>query len=458
MGGLSPLYSVRPKAYFGKKASVCFVQRRHCGVCYRRIAGIKFMVRDVVNLEMGKVLDGKNSGKGIFVYVRGSGVTGKGEKTPSHEEDSSEEPEGSQGSPPVKGSSGDEHEDLESHLIRKRKASPEVKDKASEISAAYATHVVETSPLRANGTSRLKQPEDLHARSLLAPLLAEGLTVPYVPKWKITTSTVVETPETARDFIAHAIPPPHRFMNFALDPDLFDDQYSMSICEGFFKGADMLQRVNELRKINEGLLSELNISHTVAAELRCQVTDSKRKLLEEKRKKAWEREQRAWKEEKEDLVAELKHHKEAASVSRADVENLYTDWGMAMDDNQKLARERHWLISQGFGLFLSAFSRSEEFRGSLERVYRAYRDVGYQAGLKDGYSYSSQGLKRKETPLYNKKAKKQLAKLDKEFGEKTPALLEKILENPLMSLDELKTLLTPTGTSSPKSLSGEGSP
>ncbi|KAM0057700.1 hypothetical protein Hdeb2414_s0005g00161421 [Helianthus debilis subsp. tardiflorus] len=127
-----------------------------------------------------------------------------------------------------------------------------------------------------------------------------------------------------------------------------------------------------------------------------------------------------------------------------------------MEDNQKLARERHWLISQGFGLFLFAVSRSEEFKGSLERIYRAYRDVGYQAGLKDRCSYSSQGLKRKETPLYNSKAKKQLSKLDKEFGEKTPALLAKILETPLMSLDELKALLTPLGPSSPKSLSGEG--
>ncbi|MFS7937557.1 hypothetical protein Hanom_Chr05g00429051 [Helianthus anomalus] len=88
----------------------------------------------------------------------------------------------------------------------------------------------------------------------------------------------------------------------------------------------------------------------------------------------------------------------------------------------------------------------------------AYIDVGYQAGLKDGYSYSSQGLKRKETPLYNSKARKKLSKLDKEFGGKTPALLAKILERPLMSLDELKALLTSVGPSSPKSLSEGGFP
>ncbi|KAJ0779471.1 hypothetical protein HanPI659440_Chr06g0226881 [Helianthus annuus] len=184
-------------------------------------------------------------------------------------------------------------------------------------------------------------------------------------------------------------------------------------------GGDMLQRVNELTRIKEGLLSELKTSQTVAAELRCRVVDAERKLLEK--------------------------------------ETLYADWGISMDDNQKLARECHWILPQGFGLFLSAFSQSEEFKGSLERVYRAYRDVGYQSGLKDGYSYSSQGMKRKETPLYNSKAKKQLAKLDKEFGEKTPALLAKITDNPLMSLDELKSLLIPAGPSSPKSLTREDS-
>ncbi|KAJ0743605.1 hypothetical protein HanPI659440_Chr10g0377841 [Helianthus annuus] len=127
---------------------------------------------------------------------------------------------------------------------------------------------------------------------------------------------------------------------------------------------------------------------------------------------------------------------------------------IAVDDNQKLAKETYWLITEGFGSFLTAVSQSEEFKGSLERIYRAYRDVGYQAGLKDGYAYSAKGLGRKETPLYNSRAKKQLSNLDKEFGEKTPTLLERILEQPLMSIDELKALLTPAGPSSPKSLSG----
>ncbi|KAM0028916.1 hypothetical protein Hdeb2414_s0018g00519791 [Helianthus debilis subsp. tardiflorus] len=119
----------------------------------------------------------------------------------------------------------------------------------------------------------------------------------------------------------------------------------------------MLQRVNEMRGINKGLLDELKTSQTVVAELRCRVSDAERKLLEDKlRERAWEKKRMAWTEEKEELIAELKHHKEATSVSRADMVTLYTDWVIAMEDNQKLAQERHWLISQGFRLFLSVAS------------------------------------------------------------------------------------------------------
>ncbi|KAJ0611816.1 hypothetical protein HanHA300_Chr01g0020031 [Helianthus annuus] len=112
------------------------------------------------------------------------------------------------------------------------------------------------------------------------------------------------------------------------------------------------------------------------------------------------------------------------------------------------------MITEGFGAFLTAVSQSEEFKSSLEQVYKAYRDVGYQSGLKDGYIYSAQGLSRKEISLYNSKTKKRLSKLDKEFGGKTPALLEKTLEHPVISIDELKALLAPAGPSSPNSLSG----
>ncbi|KAJ0524742.1 hypothetical protein HanHA300_Chr09g0304071 [Helianthus annuus] len=133
---------------------------------------------------------------------------------------------------------------------------------------------------------------------------------------------------------------------------------------------------------------------------------------------------------------------------------MYADYGITSDDNQWLAREKHWLITEGFGAFLSSVSQSEDFKSVLEEIYRAYRDVGYQAGLKDGYAYSAQGLGRKETPLYNSKAKKKLSKLDEEFGSKTPVILKKILEHPLISIDELKALFSFVGPFSPPSVSG----
>ncbi|KAJ0552231.1 hypothetical protein HanHA89_Chr08g0283011 [Helianthus annuus] len=146
------------------------------------------------------------------------------------------------------------------------------------------------------------------------------------------------------------------------------------------------------------------------------------------KERAWEREMAVLVEEKEELAAELKHLKEVGSVSQEQLNTMYADYGISSDDNQRLAKEKHW----------------------------AYRDVGYQAGLKDGYLYSAQGLGRKETPLYNSKAKKTLSKLDEEFGSKTPAIFKKILEHPMISIDELKALFSSVGPSSPLSLSGGG--
>ncbi|KAJ0678487.1 hypothetical protein HanOQP8_Chr12g0448521 [Helianthus annuus] len=112
-------------------------------------------------------------------------------------------------------------------------------------------------------------------------------------------------------------------MNSALRDDLFDDQYSMSLCEGLFRCVGMLQRVDELRRENEGLKSDLKTSQTVAAKLRCQVVDAERKLQEEKgvsvmleqKERTWAREMASLVEEKEELAAELKHQKELDSVS-----------------------------------------------------------------------------------------------------------------------------------------------
>ncbi|KAM0057699.1 hypothetical protein Hdeb2414_s0005g00161411 [Helianthus debilis subsp. tardiflorus] len=174
MGGPSPLYSVRLKAYFGKKEMTLW------GLLQGDCRGIKFMVGDVVNPEMGHVLERKAPRKGSFVYVGGFAATERGEETPSHEEVSSKE--GSSKAPIV---------------IPAAPAFSQVKDKAPETSVAHTTPATKVSPLRATSTSKLKQPEDLFPRSPLARTFTEGLRVLYVPKWKITPSTIVGTPETA---------------------------------------------------------------------------------------------------------------------------------------------------------------------------------------------------------------------------------------------------------------------
>ncbi|KAJ0733409.1 hypothetical protein HanPI659440_Chr11g0407961 [Helianthus annuus] len=118
-------------------------------------------------------------------------------------------------------------------------SSSRVQDKTPEGSAAGITPAFEVSALHATGTSKLSHLEGFVSRSPLAPLFADAIPVPYIPRWKITQSSVVGTPETGHDFLAHALPPSHRFMNSTLRADLFDDQYSMSLYEGFFQGASM---------------------------------------------------------------------------------------------------------------------------------------------------------------------------------------------------------------------------
>uniref|UniRef100_A0A251S152 Transposase (putative) gypsy type domain-containing protein n=1 Tax=Helianthus annuus TaxID=4232 RepID=A0A251S152_HELAN len=214
-------------------------------------------------------------------------------------------------------------------------SSSRVRDKTPEISVARITPAFEVSPLYATGTSKPSHPGGLVSQSPLAPLVADALPVPYIPRWKITQSTVVGTPETAWDFLAHVVPPSHKFMNSALRSDLFDDQYIMSLCEGFFRGAGMLQRMDELRRECEDLGADLKTSQTIAAELQCWVTDAERKLQEEmgagamleQREGAWARERMALVEEKEELAAELKHQNELDSVSQKDLDAMYAEWG-----------------------------------------------------------------------------------------------------------------------------------
>ncbi|KAM0051672.1 hypothetical protein Hdeb2414_s0007g00239241 [Helianthus debilis subsp. tardiflorus] len=203
MGGLSPFYSVRPKAFFGKKGIPLFL-------------------------------------------AAGSAAEERDEKA------SSDEKKGPPGSLQVRSSSDDDNdEDLESRLARKRKAvnpkqvpaprdirlrlqrasgqkpslpqglllnfpllglkapypcacdlpgssnapieiptapssSSRVREKTPDVSAARITSAFEVSPHHATGTSKLSYLEGFVSRSPLAPLFADALPVPYIPRWKIT--------------------------------------------------------------------------------------------------------------------------------------------------------------------------------------------------------------------------------------------------------------------------------
>ncbi|KAJ0434086.1 hypothetical protein HanIR_Chr17g0877481 [Helianthus annuus] len=238
-----------------------------CGLLQGDCRDIKFMVGDKVDPDMSRALERKAPGMGSSVHVEDSVAAERDEKA------SSEDAGDSRGSlwlklrsasgqkpfpatkaaseiPPV-GIKGSLSKHLRSSslvsepllgsskapiVIPPVPASSRVMDKTPEVSVARVDPAFDISPLQATGTSKPSHPEGLPSRSLLAPLFAEGLPVPYVPKWKITTSSVVGNPETAQDFLDHVVPPPHKFMNFALNPNFFDDQYSMSLCEGFFRG------------------------------------------------------------------------------------------------------------------------------------------------------------------------------------------------------------------------------
>ncbi|KAJ0918814.1 hypothetical protein HanRHA438_Chr05g0222371 [Helianthus annuus] len=418
MGGLSPSYPVRPKAFFGKK-----------------------------ELTLWRLLQGDS--KDVHVGYRGSAQVGGSVTVGGDKGNPSDEEESSPDLPPVQHADQSDDEDL----VRKRKSvspqpapaprnirqrlrsasgqkpppsskavsdlppvgvkgslskhlrssnlgssqdpieiptgpsSSRVRDKASEVGVARFSSAFELSPSHATGTSKPPPLEGPANRSPLAPLFADAIPLTYVPKWKVTSSSVIGTPEAARDFLNHAVPPSHKFVNSAMRDDLFEEQYSMSLCESFFRGAGMLQRVNDLRRANEGLKAELKASQSVAAGLRCRVVEAERKLQEEKgagamlekNKRAWEQEMAVLVGEKEELAAELKYLKEVGSVSQEQLNTMYADYGVTSDDNQRLAKEKHWLITEGFGAFLTAIAQSEDFKSGLEEIYRAYRDVGYQA-------------------------------------------------------------------------------
>ncbi|KAM0027004.1 hypothetical protein Hdeb2414_s0020g00564551 [Helianthus debilis subsp. tardiflorus] len=351
MGGLSPFYSVRPKAFFGKKYFFC-VEMILWGLLQGDSRDVKFVVDDKVEPGLSRGVEKR--------VAEGSVQAGDSVAEEKDEGASSGEKGDSLGSLQVKSSKDGDEENLESRLARKRKA--------VSLKQVLAPRGIR---LRFRSASGQKAFPATEAASELPPTGVKGSLSKH-----LRSSSLVSEP---------------------------------------------------LLRENEGLKSDLKTSQTVAAELRCQVVDAERKLHEEKgagallerKERAREKEMATLVEEKEELAAELKHQKELDSVSQEELDTMYAEWGITSDDNQKLAKEKYWLIIEGFGSFLAAVSQSEEFKSSLEQIYRAYRDLGYQAGLKDGYAYSAQGLGRKETPLYNSKAKKQLSKLDKE----SPALL-----------------------------------
>ncbi|KAF5769591.1 hypothetical protein HanXRQr2_Chr14g0650071 [Helianthus annuus] len=121
-------------------------------------------------------------------------------------------------------------------------------------------------------------------------------------------------------------------------------------------------------------------------------------IMLEQRKQAWEREMTVLVEEKEELAAELKHLRDVGSVFQEQLNTMYADYGITSDDNQRLARENHWLITEGFGAFLAAIAQSDDFKSGLEEIYRAYRDVG----SKDDYTDTK---KHKQTQIRDKKKK-----------------------------------------------------
>ncbi|MFS7918989.1 hypothetical protein Hanom_Chr03g00207651 [Helianthus anomalus] len=324
MGGLSPSYSVRPRAFFGKKKGDS--------------RDVKFVVGDEVEPGLNRDVEMQVAGGSVQAGV--PVVVEEGEGTSSDGVESSPNPL------QAGHSDRDDEEDLEGRLVRKRKvsasgkkgplvtkaisehppigvkgslskhlrsscivsepllvrsslapieiptapSSSRVRDKTPEVHAARTSKPsyfegftsFRVLPHHATGTSKPSHFEGFTSRSPLAPLFVDALPAPYIPKWKITPSSVVGNLKTARDFLTHVVPPSHKFMSSALRDDLFEDNYNMSLCEGLFRGVGMLQRVDDLRKENEGLKSDLKVSQSIAAKLRCQVVEAERKLQEEK--------------------------------------------------------------------------------------------------------------------------------------------------------------------------------
>ncbi|KAJ0797051.1 hypothetical protein HanPI659440_Chr04g0169431 [Helianthus annuus] len=252
IGGLSPSYPVRPRAFLGKKEITL----------WRLLQGDSKDVKYVVDNEVDPRLNAEVRVTGGSAQAGGSTALGGGEENPSDEEESSPD------FPPVHPSGQSDDEDVEIQLVRKRRsASPQpapaprnirqrlrsasgqklppsskaasdlppagvkgslskhlrssslvsapllpieiptgpspsrVRDKASEVGVARFSSAFELSPSHATGTSKPTLLEGPAYRSPLAPLFADAIPPTYVPKWKVTSSSVIGTPEAARDFL-----------------------------------------------------------------------------------------------------------------------------------------------------------------------------------------------------------------------------------------------------------------
>ncbi|KAM0017019.1 hypothetical protein Hdeb2414_s0028g00703251 [Helianthus debilis subsp. tardiflorus] len=143
MGGLSPLYSVRPRAFFGKKgisALGLLCLDDFVGLLQGDCRDVKFMVGDKVDPDMSLGLEKKAPRTGSSVCAGDSIVEEK------DEENSSDEAGDSRGS--LRGSSKAPIE------ISPVPASTWARDKTPEISVACVNPAFDISPLQATGTSK----------------------------------------------------------------------------------------------------------------------------------------------------------------------------------------------------------------------------------------------------------------------------------------------------------------
>ncbi|KAM0025003.1 hypothetical protein Hdeb2414_s0021g00569331 [Helianthus debilis subsp. tardiflorus] len=93
-----------------------------------------------------------------------------------------------------------------------------IKQKGPKVTVVPTEAAVHASPTQASSWSRFQLLTSFRVRTPLALLFAEGCPPPYVPNWKITSSSVINIGETAQNFMSHALPPSQRFMKVALDP------------------------------------------------------------------------------------------------------------------------------------------------------------------------------------------------------------------------------------------------